>query len=243
MDTPEKDEWISDDFAIEAFTSNEFVMVRPHSVFNWAHPFSDRRRKVVEPFLASGLGLIQEKGTGCVCFLGLCRVMDDLISTMTVALARERPMLTIVGEDARRLEDPGDFPGDFFREPIPPVRIPWHSRIVRRLLDDDRLPRAEALDLTRQNPLDIPGYHLRAVISLAPKEGCLERLFETLRQAGLCGLEAEDMQACDMLFIPSFCDEGSQQEPFFSVIHRHDESDFVNRTIRDEAAKLGFTLD
>jgi len=234
-------EWLAEDFSIMKSLGDRIVYFRPESPLNHVPALRNRRKDLLEPFTSSSLWRIEEAGTGLVTFRGECRIMNDLVSTLVHELSRGRELMTIVGGNKDRFEDESHYPGDFEHRPMPSMAAS-RLRTLYALLFEGRRLKTEDLWLTREGPFDIPGYHLRTVVSLCPLEGQRERLYRKLLDEGFHAFDEDDLRACRMFYIPSFYDEDSLEEPYVEIIHHFEDTDFVSRTIDEVTARLGFTL-
>jgi len=169
-------------------------------------------------------------------------ILDELISQVAIEMSQGRELLTVVGGNEDRFSGKRFLPGAFSCEAIRSSRVPL-SRRLSSLVGEGRYERAERLWLTQDSPSDIPGYHLRTVVSICPHRGEEMRIRQRLREGGLCALSSEDVRACASFFVPSFYYEGSQREPYVSIIHRVDVADYVRRSMRKVSAGLGFSVD
>jgi len=235
-------EWRPEDFSIMKSLGDRIVYFRPDSALNHLPALRNRRKELLEPFTSSGLCRIEETGTGLVTFLGKCTIMDDLVSTLAYELSRGRELLTIVGGNKDRFEDESHFPGDFEHRLMPSIEASRLRKLYAFLFEGRRL-KTEDLWVTREGPLDIPGYHLRTVVSLCPQEGQRDRLYRKLLHEGFHAFDEDDLRACRMFYVPSFYDENSLEEPYVGIIHLPEETEFVSKTIDGVTARLGFTLD
>ena len=235
-------DWRPEDFSLIKSLDGRRVFFRPASPLNYITALRNRRKDLLEPFTSSSLWRIEETGTGLVTFRGECRIMNDLVSTLVHELSRGRELLTIVGGNKDRFEDESHYPGDFEHRPMPSMEASRLRRLYALLFEGRRL-KTEDLWLTRESPLDIPGYHLRTVVSLCPRKGEEERLYRKLLDEGFHAFDEDDLRGCRMFYIPSFYDENSLEEPYVEIIHLPEDTEFVSKTIDGVTARLGFTLD
>ena len=239
-----RDAWRAADFCVEADVPSKTVCFRPASPLRSIPVLADTRGHLIAPFVCTEVGVDEKRDARKPhrsTWSSESSMMDELVSQLSIEVSQGRELLTVVGGNEDRFSGKRLFPGAFSCEAIPSSRVPL-SRRLSVFLGEGRYESAERLWLTQDSPSDIPGYHVRTVVSICPRRGEEVRIRQKLLNGGLCAFSSEDVRACKSFFVPSFYYEGSQREPYVSIIHRVDIADYVRRSVRKVSAGLGFSV-